>query len=135
MENRICAPIMGIKWLIEESNKRLDSTLNIEVKRLEQIQSLEVKRLDERVTRFSDHFKELATAEAKRIDAIRSVDVAAVATASDKAAEQAVVLANQVNTSAETLRTLVAATATTVAAQLQQLSNQLSDRLTVLEKS
>jgi len=73
--------------------------------------------------------------ETRRIDAIRAVDVAAVGIASEKAAAQAVVLANQVVASAETLRTLVATTDARVAQQLQQVSSQLTDRISLLEKS
>lgn len=81
------------------------------------------------------HARELAVAEAKRIDAIRAVDVGAVATAAERASQQATVLANQVATSAETLRALVATTANQVATALQNTSQQLTDRISLLEKS
>lgn len=70
------------------------------------------------------HIQQLSEAESKRIDAIRAVDVAAVAIASEKAAAQAAVLANQVSTSEEALRNLV-----------QQITNQLTERLALLEKA
>ena len=74
-------------------------------------------------------------AEAKRIDAIRAVDVNAVSVANERATAQAAVLANQVALSAETLRALVASTASTQATQLNQLTAQLIDRISLLEKS
>jgi 3-oxoacyl-ACP reductase-like protein len=105
------------------------------VKRLDDLHSSETRRLDERLCTFMSHVKQLADAEAKRIDAIRAVDVAAVAVASERATQQAAVLASQVVSSAETLRTLVASTATTVATQLTNLSIALTERLTLLERS
>lgn len=92
--------------------------IDIHISKLDEIYKSEFKRVDERITRVTDHQKDLSIAEAKRIDAIRSVDVAAIETANNRATEQAKVLANQVAASAETLRTLVSGTATTVAAQL-----------------
>ena len=83
----------------------------------------------------ADYDEKLRQAEAKRIDAIRAVDVNAVAVASQRASDQAQVLANQVSQSAEALRTLVATTAATVAQSQQQLANTLSARLTTLEQA
>jgi hypothetical protein len=53
----------------------------------------------------------LREAEAKRIDAIRAVDVGAVNRAAEVSAAQAATLATQVTVSAETLRNQVAAAA------------------------
>jgi hypothetical protein len=55
--------------------------------------------------------KELALAETNRINAIRAVDVAAVAAARTEAEQRANTLATQVLTLAETLRNTVATTA------------------------
>jgi hypothetical protein len=106
------------------STKRLDEKIESEIKRLHEMMNLR-----------ADHAAQLSIAEAKRIDAIRAVDVQAVAVASDRAAAQALVLASQVSSSAETLRTLVAATAQTVAQQLTAVSSGINDRITALEKS
>ena len=95
----------------------------------------EIRRIDEKIRLQSDGHALLNVAEAKRIDAIRAVDVNAVSVANDKATAQAVVLASQVAASAETLRALVAATAATQAQQLATLTTQLTDRLSSLEKS
>lgn len=92
-------------------------------------------RLDRELLLRNEHLKQIGEAETKRIDAIRAVDVAAVGVANERATQQASVLAAQVVASAETLRALVASTASAVALQLQQLSNQLSDRLGSLEKA
>ena len=79
--------------------------------------------------------EKLREAESKRIDAIRAVDVAAVSTANDKSAAQALVLANQVSSSSEVLRTLVANTATTVAKQLEDIVSQFNTRMGSVEKA
>jgi site-specific recombinase len=105
------------------------------VKRLDDLHKAEMRRVDDMVNVHFDYREKLAVAESKRIDAIRAVDVGAVAIAAERTSQQAVVLANQVSTSAETLRTLVTSTAATVAQQLQQVSGQLSERLSLLEKT
>lgn len=134
------------------TNGRADPTANVQnivsevVKRIDDLREAETRRLDQRFESGEAHTKELMQlraehandlreAEAKRIDAIRVVDINAVAVANEKATAQATVLANQVSTSAETLRTLVATTATTTATQLDQLTKQLTDRIALLEKA
>src|SRR5471030_432941 len=94
----------------------------------------ERRRVNEQMELRADYGVQLSIAEAKRIDAIRAVDVNAVSVANERATAQAAVLANQVAASAETLRALVAATAATVAQQLAQVSAGIADRLSALEK-
>lgn len=105
------------------------------VMRLDDLRTAESRRVDEQMVLRGEYGIQLSIAEAKRIDAIRAVDVNAVSVANERATAQAAVLANQVAASAETLRALVAATAATTAQQLTQLTTQLTDRLTSLEKS
>ena len=95
----------------------------------------EVRRIDEKITMHAEYEEKLTLAEQKRLDAIRSVDVAAVSTASERAILQAQVLAKNVTESAETLRQLVAQTASNVAEQLKTISTQLADRLLIVEKA
>lgn len=83
----------------------------------------------------ADFSAQLNLAETKRIDAIRAVDVAAVAIANERATAQATVLANQVATSAETLRALVATQAAASAQQFATSTAQMSDRISLLERS
>jgi hypothetical protein len=126
----------------------IDPTLNViqlvaaETKRQDDLRTAESKHRDDLMNQREKHDLRLAeaqdkllVAEAKRIDAIRAVDVGAVAIASERASQQAAVLANQVSASAETLRALVASTAATVAQQLSQVSGQLVERISLLEKS
>lgn len=75
------------------------------------------------------------SAESERINSLRLVDVQAVATANDRAIKQAEVLATQVAASAEALRILVAQTASTIANQLAEVTNQLISRIAALEKA
>jgi len=98
------------------------------------LRDAESRRVNEVLTLRADYDKRLGEAEAKRIDAIRAVDVNAVSVASQRASDQATVLANQVAQSAEALRSLVATTANTVAQSQQQLATTLSARLTTLEQ-
>jgi hypothetical protein len=100
-----------------------------------ELQKAETRRLDEEAKLRAEYAEKLSVAEANRIDAIRAVDVNAVAVASQRASDQATVLANQVSQSAEALRTLVASTANTVAVSQQQLATTLSTRITTLEQA
>lgn len=121
--------ILGIG--VKVTRKHFDS----EIRRLDDLRQAESRRVDEQMGLRSDHIAQLREAEAKRIDAIRSVDVNAVAIASDRSAAQALVLANQVAASADTLRALVASTADMVAKQLTDITTQFTARLAALEKS
>lgn len=126
---------------ISPDREVVDPTANVlslveaAVKRLDDLRAAETRRIDEQARLVAHYTRLLTEAEAKRIDAIRSVDAAAVGVASERATAQAAVLANQVVASAETLRSLVATTAATVATQLQNLSTQLTDRVSLLEKA
>ena|ERR1017187_8013900 len=83
----------------------------------------------------SDFDKAQRIAETKRIDAILSMNAENVALAAERASEQAQVLANQLATSAETVRVLVDKTAITLATQLTQITNQITERLSALERT
>jgi|ERR1019366_5396792 hypothetical protein len=100
-----------------------------------EMRDAEGKRVDGEAKLRAEYADRLSNAEAKRIDAIRLVDVNAVAVASQRASDQATVLANQVAQSAEALRSLVASTANTVAQSQQTLANTLSTRITTLEQA
>lgn len=105
--------------LREETNRRMDA---------------EISNIKQMMIDLKEHAKELGSAEAKRIDAIRAVDVNAVAVASERQSAAATVLANQVSQSADALRTLVSTTATATAEQSRQQMAQVTDRLTAVER-
>jgi cobalamin biosynthesis Mg chelatase CobN len=113
---------------------------------VKEIASAESLRVNEQARLIQQYEERLGLAEAKRIDAIRAVDVNAVAVASQRASDQASVLATQVSQTAEQLRTqvaqsaealrsLVATTAATAQTTLQQLVGGLSARITTLEQA
>ena len=134
------------------SEKVLDPTLNVmdalrgAVARQDDLRDSEMRRLAELIVMRSDHNREIANlrsnhnseilaAETRRIDALRAVDVGAISVANERAVQQAAVLATQVATSAEALRGVIATTAATTQTQLTNLANQLSDRLSTVERA
>ncbi len=128
-------PTANVKELVALSIKRLDDLRIAEGRRLEDLQAANDRRISEAAAMRSEYAEKLSIAEAKRIDAIRAVDVNAVSIATERATQQATVLAAQVAQSAETLRSLVASSAATLAAQQDQVSKQFDSRLVQLEKS
>lgn len=135
-------PTKNVLDLVEAAIRRQDDLRRIEGEKLQ----IQIAGAEKTTILRDDHAKEMAAlradydgqlrqAEAKRIDAIRAVDVNAVAVATQRAAEQAATLAANVATSAEALRALVATTASTQAASQQQVVNALSARLTTLEQA
>ena len=128
-------PTANVLSLVLAAVTRLDDLRSAETRRLEDLQISEMKRVDDIAKLRAEYQEKLTLAESKRIDAIRAVDVAAVATANERAITQASVLANQVAQSAETLRALVASTAAAFSTQQQQLQAALTERIMALEKS
>ena len=100
-----------------------------------QLRAAESHRMDEVLKLHAEFNAKLSDAERDRINAIRAVDVGAVAVAAERSSDQANVLANQVAASAETLRSLVATTATTAANTAAQIAAQFTDRIGALEKA
>lgn len=129
--NQYTDPTYNVLQLVNAAVQRLNDISELTEKKNEKIDTLNDKIMDLHVM----YGEKLSIAESKRIDAIRAVDVGAVAIASERAVAQATVLANQVSQSAETLRTLVATTASSAAQQFQQVTSQLMDRISQLEKS
>jgi len=88
------------------------------VQRLDDLRDLADKGLRDLIQANAAHAAELREAEAKRIDAIRAVDVGAVNRAAEVAAQQALTLSTQTQTMAETLRTQASAAATSYRTEL-----------------
>ncbi len=128
-------PTANVIALVRAEARRLDALRDAAVKRNDDLREADSRRVSEVANLRAEYEERLRNAEAKRIDAIRAVDVNAVSVASQRASDQASVLATQVQQSAEALRTLVSTTAATVAAAQQQLGNQLSARITTLEQA
>ena len=85
------------------------------LRRQDDLRIQESAHIQQLLTLRADYEEKLRIAESRRIDAIRTVDVAAVAQAAQVSATQATTLATQVSASAETLRTTVAASALSAA--------------------
>ena len=117
-------PTYNVRMLVEAS-----------MSHMEEMRQSEIKNLEKQMAIHFDSIDKIIEAEAKRMDAIRAVDTGSVAIASEKAAAQAAVLSSQFIASVETLRTLVESNNTAVAQQLAQVSTQLTNRITLLEKS
>jgi hypothetical protein len=153
IDDLVKAEVRRIEQLASAETRRVDDLRNLAIQYTQRQQDAEARHTMEsrqaitelhksntehvRITEElrAEYQEKLAIAEAKRIDAIRSVDVAAVAVASERATQQASVLANQVAASADALRALVATTATTFAQQQQSLQTQITERLALLERS
>lgn len=125
----------------ENPNKTGDPSANVimfvgnAVKYLEDLHKAGERSIDEKLKLHFEYTKQISEAESERINALRAVDVAAVATANERAVKQAEVLANQMAANAETLRASVAKTAETIATQLQQITSQQNERIAALEKA
>lgn len=117
--------------LRQETNRRIDTEI-ICLKDMAKLRADHVKEISDMR---AAHQEKMALAESARLDSIRKVDVDAVATAAERSAAQAAVLAAQVQASRETLQALVTSTAATVAAQSTQQFNTLGERVTILERS
>lgn len=113
-------PTKNVLQLVEAAIRRQDDLL-----------AKDSKDIRETIRLRSEYDEKLRKAEAKRIDAIRAVDVGAVAAAAEVSATQATTLAGQVASSAEALRNQVAAAASaqTVAlgAALDPIQKDIAD--------
>lgn len=128
-------PHIEIREMIHDLSESVQSSLNAAVSRLDSLRDAETRRVNEQMVLMQAHQAAADIAESKRIDAIRAVDANQVFVANERAVQQAAVLQNQVQSSAETLRSLVASTAATVQTQLTQLVTQFTERLSVLEQA
>lgn len=123
-------PTENVKDLVQEVVIRMDALRDADRRYVE----AEMKRVNDLMELRAFYAEKLEIAEAKRIDAIRAVDVNAVAIANQRATDQAAVLASQVAASADTLRVLVSQTAAANKQQLDQITQQLSDRISTVER-
>lgn len=113
-------PTVNVRDLVDSAVSRLDDLRAVESKATRRITHAETKHIRDTANLRARHYRELRVAEAGRIDAIL-VNVADTAKLTSAAAEiRATTLANQVTTSADTLRNQVADAA--------QASNDTLDR-------
>jgi len=114
-----------------DPTKNVESLVKAAMERQDDMRNLVAEHAHEMAELRERYATDLRKAESARIDAIRAVDVGAVAAAATVAATQANTLAAQVATSAETLRTQVAAAATAatvaLAAALEPIQKDIAD--------
>jgi hypothetical protein len=131
-------PTSNVTALVKAGLQRQDDLRQLESEHIHEISKVraayeqQLREGDANLATLRSEFEEkLRTAESARIDAIRAVDVAAVAQAAAVSATQAMALQTQVNVSAETLRnqvaTVAAQQATALAAALQPINKDIGD--------
>lgn len=103
----VADPTLNVIALVQAGERRQDDLRKSETRRIREQVHMEARIASLR----ADHARELRTAEADRLDAIRAVDVAAVSAASLVAETRASTLAAQVALSADVMRTQVGAAA------------------------
>ena len=105
------------------------------LERQDELRRQESTHIHELLELRADYDAQLRVAESRRIDAIRAVDVAAVAQAAQVSATQATILATQVSASAETLRTTVAASALSAANALSAALGPIQTSIDALRQA
>lgn len=114
---------------------RIDELRAAEIRRIDDSLSAEARRVDEQMV-LREHYEEsLRQAEAKRIDANRAGDAAAVATANERAVQQAAALATQMTAMIENTRSLIASSTASATQQLQAATNAMNERISTLERA
>lgn len=90
-------PTRNVLGLVKAEHKRQDDLRRLEFKAVRKEVSSDILSIRREVMNFKKYLKGSAKAETKRIDAIRAVDVGAVAVANTAAENRASTLAGQVN--------------------------------------
>ena len=124
-------PTANVLDLVDAAVTRLDDLRQVETRRIDDLRDSFLKRIEEIAAVRSHYENELRMSESKRIDAVRAVDVAAVAAAASAAETRATALAQQVSASAEAMRNQVAAAAqaasTALTAALEPIQKDVAD--------
>lgn len=128
-------PTKNVLDLVAAAVLRNDDLRQAESRRVDELRNAESRRVDEQAVMRAEYEEKLRLAEAKRIDAIRAVDVGAVATASERADRAAGVLADQVRAATQASQSLVDSARASAAQQLEGLREQFSGRIAALEEA
>jgi len=123
--------------LVENISQTVDIFKYIEsiVKRIDDMQKLTVCRFEEQMKIHIDSIKQNAEKESDRINELRKGDIEVVSVANKQAIKTAELLAAQMLENAEVLRKSVELTASAIASQLQQITQQQDARFIALEKA
>lgn len=124
-------PTANVIALIEAANKRQDDLREL----YDRLCKAEIRRIDDIAFLRAEHAKDLARLESDRLNAIRQVDVLAVNTAAERAAQAISAVAVTTASNAENLRNALNTTATTIANQTSATFTAITERLAALEKS
>jgi hypothetical protein len=124
--------------LQEAGAKRQDDLRGLNDRRIDaeiRVLAAQLDGLEKRMVLRAEHAKEIRLLESDRLEKIRQVDVLAGNTAADRALVAIQTLATTQAAAAETLRSMVTTTATTIAAQNAETVSQMTQRIAQLEKS
>lgn len=131
-------PTQNVKDLTEQANLRQDDLRKLNNKRINaELAGVakDIQWMSYVAVLRAEHAKEIRLLESERLDKIRQVDVLAGNTAADRALVAIQTLATSQAAAAETLRSMVTTTATTIAAQTSETVSGLTGRIAALEKS
>jgi hypothetical protein len=135
-------PTENVKALSEASTTRQDdlraaqnTLVNEQIRAIKEVVDIRARHTSEITQLRADHAKEIRGLESDRLDKIRQVDVLAGNTAADRALVAIQTLATVTAGNAETLRAMVASTATSIASQTDQRMAAVNERIAALEKS
>ena len=93
----ITDPTENVRQIVKQATRRQDDLRRVEFRSVRKEVRLEVKSIHHEIKDFKQYLKKINDAEAKRIDAIRAVDVGNVAVANTAAENRASTLAGQVS--------------------------------------
>jgi hypothetical protein len=127
----VVVPTANVIALNEAANRRQDDLRNL----TNALTAAQIHHVIEMATLRADHAKEIRLLESDRLDKIRQVDVLAGNTAADRALVAIQTLDRTTQANAETLRSMVATTATAIATQTGNTVAQQNERIAALEKS
>jgi hypothetical protein len=139
-------PTANVKALVDLNMRRQDDLRDAASRRSDDLAAMQTGHIKEMLSLRSEasnaisalsasYSETIRIQEQMRINAMREVDNGAVSVASEKANQQAIVLAGQVAQSADALRTLVATTAQATAQASQTAMSQMGERLAALEEA
>lgn len=128
-------PTKNVLDLVRSSMLRQDDLRESESRRLDEKIIMENAHTREIMAIRAGHEAELRDKEVNRLNAIRQVDVAAVAVASDRAASAARILETNVQVLAEANRSLVATTAAAQTEALGSIVKPILNRLEAIERT
>ena len=128
-------PTRNVLRTVKIESRRLREMLDLQIKRSDDLRTQENFNVQEQMKARWESLRELRTAEAARIDSIRAVDVAAVASAALVSATQTTTLAGQVSAAADAMRAQQAATAQASQEGLTQALRPLQAAIDDLRRS